>query len=797
MGIRFRILTLALILLTAINSKTQNFYSALNFGGNDNDYGVDIHACDDNTIYITGTFKGDSVDFDPGPAVYYLHSFNQSVDIFIARYKQNGELMWAKSIGGDTSQLVKTMVVDDAANIYIAGRFFGVAIDFDPGPATALRSASGTTDFFIASYDSSGNYRWAHNIGGSSLDDCNSITFDLNGNLLITGTFLTSAVDFDPGTNIATLNALNGEMFIGCYDRNGNYLWAKNTGGLNIIPRKIRTAENGDIYITGDFMGTNINFDPDTTIFTISSAGDWDIFVARYTPDASCKWAFRAGGTGQDIGFCLKPFNHSIYIAGRYNGNKIDFDPGPDTAYLTSVGLNDLYLARYDSSGLHEWSLSIGSKGFEAAQNIEIDTSQTILLYGNIGDTIDFDPGPDSLIIDNTSGVYFLARFDTLGNLMQVGNFGGGLVYGTALSVNKQNEIFLTGAFAGDSADFHPHPYDTFLLHSFGGLDPFIARFAPEPAMNIFPEFNHVSCNKGNNGDISITITGGRKPYSLTWNSGQSTSAINNLTANYYKVSVTDSRNIRLQRGILITQPDPLTDSVLITETCSGFADGSLSLFLSGATKPYLLLWNTGNTTSSLNNLFAGSYTVTVTDSIGCINTLQYSLANYNEPIADSIFGPSAINGGDTAWFYVQLLPGSSVIWRIYTGTYMADNNDSIQIIIPLSGSLHIEAQELTADGCLSDTLQIFIPVTITVSRTVTCNNIIIFPNPVCEQLFINHLPANETTITLFSSTGTILMKQTINVNTAVIDMENIIPGIYIIELTVNGSKQHKKIIKQ
>ena len=119
-------------------------------------------------IYVTGYFRGTTVDFDPGPGTANL--FNSgSLDIFIAKYDAAGNYLWAQKIGGFENDNGSDVAVDVNGNIYIAGSFNNF-VDFDPGPGTALLNGAGNGDIFFGKYDASGNYVWAKQIGGKGAD---------------------------------------------------------------------------------------------------------------------------------------------------------------------------------------------------------------------------------------------------------------------------------------------------------------------------------------------------------------------------------------------------------------------------------------------------------------------------------------------------------------------------------------------------------------------------------------------------------------------------------------------------
>lgn len=132
----------------------------------------------------------------------------------------------------------------------------------------------------------------------------------------------------------------------------------------------------------------------------------------------------------------------------------------------------------------------------------------------------------------------------------------------------------------------------------------------------------NVSCYGGNNGSASVSVTGPGSPFSFSWNTSpaQTTSSITGLTAGNYIVTVTDTYGCTGTDTALVTQPFPLVTAIQGTDIlCSGTNTGSASIAVSGGTPGYSYLWSPGGaTSSSVSNLFAGTYVVSVTDINSC-----------------------------------------------------------------------------------------------------------------------------------------------------------------------------------
>ncbi|MBK8722128.1 MAG: T9SS type A sorting domain-containing protein [Saprospiraceae bacterium] len=136
-----------------------------------------------------------------------------------------------------------------------------------------------------------------------------------------------------------------------------------------------------------------------------------------------------------------------------------------------------------------------------------------------------------------------------------------------------------------------------------------------------------VKCHSGNDATITSEVTGGKQSYSYLWNTGATTASLSNLTAGNYSITVTDANGCTKSSSIEINQPtEILIDLTSVSIKCNGQNTGSIAANVSGGTTGYSYLWSNGATTSSINNLVAGTYSVTITDANGCKKTKSLTL---------------------------------------------------------------------------------------------------------------------------------------------------------------------------
>jgi hypothetical protein len=142
----------------------------------------------------------------------------------------------------------------------------------------------------------------------------------------------------------------------------------------------------------------------------------------------------------------------------------------------------------------------------------------------------------------------------------------------------------------------------------------------------------HISCTGGSDGSITSQVSGGQAPYTLSWNTGATTSVIDDLAAGTYILTIHDSNNDTLSETIELYEPAPINPGIT-TSNFHGFGiskqgetDGYINLSVSGGVGPFQVLWNTGSTEKLLDSLTAGTYSYQITGASNCSVSGQVTL---------------------------------------------------------------------------------------------------------------------------------------------------------------------------
>ncbi|WP_025740907.1 T9SS type A sorting domain-containing protein [Aquimarina pacifica] len=143
-----------------------------------------------------------------------------------------------------------------------------------------------------------------------------------------------------------------------------------------------------------------------------------------------------------------------------------------------------------------------------------------------------------------------------------------------------------------------------------------------------------VTCANGNDGNAEVFVSGGIAPYMYEWSTGATTKTLDNLIAGVYRVFVTDANGCEVEGNVIVDQSNniEIEDISVISPTCFEGNDGFIDINVTGGTAPYTYSWNTGATTSMIQNLSAGEYIIEITDNSECKAFKTWTLVN-PEPV--------------------------------------------------------------------------------------------------------------------------------------------------------------------
>jgi hypothetical protein len=457
-----------------VSAQSIDWSWAKSAGGTGEERGYRITTDISGNVYVTGYFKSPFITFgsttlgNAGGA----GCIGGCSDIFVVKYDATGNMLWAKRAGGTNEDMSYGISTDAGGNVYITGYFKSSFIAFGSttlSNAGGLGCSGGCSDVFVTKYDAAGNVLWATSAGGTHFDEGKCISTDASGNVCVTGHFHSYTINFG-SFSLTNANGMSSDIFIVKYDSVGNALWANSGNGTNDdLGNGITTDASRNVYLTGYFYSTNIIFGGST--LTNVNPGWSDIFVAKYDSSGNVIWVKSAGGTSGDRGFSISTdTSGNVYATGIFYNANISF--GSDT--LTNAGGDDIYIAKYDSSGNVLWAESAGQADDDWSNGITTDASGNLYVTGGFrSPAISFG----SFTLTNAStgaSDIFVAKYDTGGNTLWAKR-AGGIAFDDSHSVSTDisGNVFVTGFFGSASIAFGS---DT--LANAGGIDIFTAKLS-------------------------------------------------------------------------------------------------------------------------------------------------------------------------------------------------------------------------------------------------------------------------------------------------------------------------------
>ena len=348
-------LAISTLSFTTLYAAAPQFRWAVNAGGGHtygyatDEIGMNIAVQGTGDVYVTGNVADNAA---------FGSTTLTTGGTFLAKYDAAGNLAWARSAGGYGGSGV---ALDPTGHPLVTGAFLGTA-NF----GTTTLTNAGESDVFIAKYDSAGNAIWARRGGGSSSDTSHGTAADPAGNAYIVGEFYSTNATFE---NVTLTNAGINDVFLTKYDSLGNLVWARRAGGTGSdTAYAVAVDAAGNIYITGAFSSV-----ADFGGVTLTNYGMSDLFVAKYDPAGNVLWARNAGGAGYAYGYGIATSGPYVYVTGSFQW-LAQFG----SINLTSVGSQDIFLAKYDTNGNVIWARNAGGyPGYNSGKSVAIGRQTT------------------------------------------------------------------------------------------------------------------------------------------------------------------------------------------------------------------------------------------------------------------------------------------------------------------------------------------------------------------------------------------------------------------------------------
>lgn len=219
------------------------------------------------------------------------------------------------------------------------------------------------------------------------------------------------------------------------------------------------------------------------------------------------------------------------------------------------------------------------------------------------------------------------------------------------------------------------------------------------PAIDLDINLLNASCQSLANGNVELAVVGGATPFSYQWSTGSTNQTASNLAAGAYTVVVTDANGCTKAFDVLMEDENLAIELLANDPTCANTPDGSMSVdVVSGGTAPFSYQWSNGTGTETLQNIAAGSFSVTVTDANGCQAQQTVEVAAQFDLDADFAWAATDCDdNGVTVQFNSQ--SSNAATWEWTTSTGQVFNGPNPEILVEQS-PMTVQLTVTSAQGC-------------------------------------------------------------------------------------------------
>jgi PKD repeat protein len=545
-------------------------------------------------IFFTGKLKGNA--YFQGTTLQLNAGTLTGCD-YLAKLSSSGNCIWAYASYTFVS-VGYALDLDTQSNIYLSGTFLDSKdFDYKNGVVNLYSWSSTISNYYVASYDSTGSYRWAYRLATLGVPE---VKVSNNDKIWLNGDF-NSNFDIDPGTATNYFTTTNATEFVTAYSSSGNYQFGYSFKGSGATKEKVTALDvdnNGTLIVAGMFTGT-IDLDPTNASLAYTSSLDSNAYIASYTSLGGLLWANQIKGMVYFKGIKFDNLGN-IYATGYYTGAVyFDVNNFPSSYQAASGGAEDIFIAKYNGSGVLQWVHTFGSAYDDQGKSLSIDQNGNVIIGGIFTTLIDFDPsttGTFNLTTPQNITSCFVAKYDANGNFIHAFKIVAKDL--TSVCTDNNNNIITNGVMAS-FGNFNVTGGNV-IVYSVGGSnddDYYLAKY--DSAGNYIWAFglgNIIDNNQGssictdNAGNIyfagyfgshpdSIDINPGTAVTKIVGNKGllvkySSTGAllwgINSAIRGYNSIDVDDNGNPTITSDLLLnTDLDPGPGTVIIPSTYS------------------------------------------------------------------------------------------------------------------------------------------------------------------------------------------------------------------------------------
>jgi hypothetical protein len=705
--------------------------------------GAEIKISNDGSLILETPFgkieEGAPIVFQEGKILQSNWVINNNIISFnVEGYNPNYELiidpitrLWGTYFGAGASEAMSTKY-DSDGNVYITGLTqFGAGTTIATTGAYQTTFGNGFYDAYIAKFNTFGFRLWSTYYGGTGTEYSNSCAVDDFGNVYIAGstTVTSTLVIASDSSHQEIYGGGSDDGFIAKFNTNGIRIWSSLYGGSGSdVIKSCALDAFGNIFFVG--TTTSLNNISDSSVHQFNyGGGPYDAFLVKFDTSGTRIWSTYYGGNKDDQGSsCSVDSDGNVILVGTtnsQNGTTIATTGSYQPQMILGV-FNysfDAFICKFTNSGFRVWATYFGGLAGERGLHSCVDNNKNIIMCGDTG-SLEYISTPGAFQTSHSGNFdAYLVKFDENGVRLW-GTYFGGVEHdrGMTCTVDAINQIYLSGQTRTST----PNIISTLNSHqvNYGGGDSdiYLVKFDANGQRlwgtyygGLLDDYCN-SCCIDDWGNIYLA--------------GNSNSNNGISTSSAYQTSCLGLFNSILAKFRLCSIG--LTPLSQTNVSSIGGNDGIVSLQpATGGLGNYTYNWSPGNPTgdgtTSISNLTAGTWSCLVTDSIGCF--AQYSFI-ITEPIllqfSDSTFSNVSCHGfsdgsatvtnafGGAGGYSYDWTPGNPLgdgttsISGLTSGTWMCtvtdQNGDQVQqsFVITEPDELYLSASIQSTISCNS-----------------------------------------------------------------------------------------------
>lgn len=389
-----------------VNNTVSEFLWTRQLGTAGADHAMDVATDGSGNAYVVG-YTGGNMDG---------YTSSGGADIFVTKYNAGGVKQWTRQMGSPSYDYAMGVALDNERNVYVTGYTGGnldghvnsggsdaflIVFDRDGNKLNSVLSGDTDEDFgrkvavgtdgsvYMSGYSNldgggydakltrmepDGDISWTRTLGSPSNDYAFDVDVDSLGNAYIAG-YASASVE---GQSFGG----NTDMLAAKYSPDGTLMWVKLLGGTG-TDRATGVAVDvlGFVSVTGytdDEVDGNVNAgEVDPFLMTYPS----DTVLARYSQDGTKIWTVQTGSAGNDIANGMfADAEGCAYVTGKTDGG-LDGN--------TNSGAYDLYVTKYNSTGLKLWTKQMGTPGNDQSYGVSVDSHGSVYIAGSTFGNLD------------------------------------------------------------------------------------------------------------------------------------------------------------------------------------------------------------------------------------------------------------------------------------------------------------------------------------------------------------------------------------------------------------------------